>query len=69
MSFMAPHIKTPAPPAPIAPPQDEAAAQAAALRTREQEALARGRASTILGGGQGDLSPAPARKRTLLGEG
>jgi len=61
----------PLPPLPVAPtdPAAEAAAQEAAEKERKAAALAQGRSSTILTGGQGDTSEAPVTKRTLLGEG
>ena len=41
--------------------------QAAGLEERRRRALAGGRASTILFGPQGALTPAPVQPKTLLG--
>ena len=62
--FSAP--KPPKPPAPPPPVFDEDI-QAAGLEERRRRALAGGRASTILFGPQGALTPAPVQPKTLLG--
>jgi hypothetical protein len=60
--------KMPAPAAvPAAPSPNDANTQAAAQALQFQQANAAGRGSTILTSGQGDLSPPPLAKKTLLG--
>lgn len=51
-----------------APAKSDAEVQAAALLERKRAAAARGGASTILTGGQGDVSTAPISRKVLLGE-
>lgn len=65
--FSTPSLPPPPPPPPPAPSPTDAAAQDAARQTAVAAATASGRASTILTSGMGDLSPAPAGKKTLLG--
>lgn len=77
MSFLSP--KPPPPPAPpppvtaVKPGNDPAVAEAAARKQSEAQAaerLQRGKASTLLSGGEGgtgDPTAAPTAKRTLLG--
>jgi hypothetical protein len=60
--FSAPSI--PAAPAP-APKIDDASVQQAALAERQRAARAKGRASTMLTGGEGDTTGAPVAKPVL----
>lgn len=61
--------KAPKPlPPPPPPVRSDAEIQAAMLAERRRRALAAGRGATIVTGGQGDLSPTPAARKTLLGE-
>lgn len=66
MSFFAP-----SPPS-VPPPPPPARADPAVEEARRRQLIAarqvRGRAATILTGGEGDLSPAPATRKSLLGE-
>jgi hypothetical protein len=55
------------PPAPPPPSKSDAEVQDAALRERERARRARGRASTILTGGEGDPSEASIGNKKLLG--
>ena len=67
--FTAPDVPPPGA-APLTPDMDPAAQAArdeAQLRERKSQLRARGRASTIATGGQGDLSVASTARRTLLG--
>ena len=50
-----------------APSANDTDVQAARLAERQRAARAAGRASTILTGGAGDLSPAPSVGKFLLG--
>lgn len=53
-------------PTPVAPPAiNDAEVQAAALAERERAARAKGRASTILTGGEGDTTGAPVERPAL----
>ena len=65
-------IKAPKPqPVPVTPESDPAASAAAdeaARKQRRAAALASGRASTILTGGQGVTSAAPVAQHTLTGQ-
>jgi hypothetical protein len=58
----------PPPPPPPPPERSDADVQAADTDERLRARLARGRAATILTGGQGDLAPAPTTAKTLLGQ-
>lgn len=67
MSFFAPSppsVPPPPPPPTRADPTVEEARRREALAARQ----ARGRAATILTGGEGDQSPVPAIRKSLLGE-
>jgi hypothetical protein len=55
----------PKPSAPPPPPSDSAEVQAAAEAERRRAAAAKGRASTILTGGQGDTTGAPVERPAL----
>jgi hypothetical protein len=50
------------------PKEDDAAIKDAAAKDRELEKKRKGRASTILTGGEGDTSTAPTTRKILLGE-
>ena len=52
---------------PKSPTKDSEKVRRAALEARQQLQARRGRASTILSGGMGDLSMAPVERKTLLG--
>lgn len=58
----------PPPPPPPPPERSDADVQAADMAERMRARLARGRAATVLTGGQGDLAPAPTAAKTLLGQ-
>lgn len=60
--FASPSIPSAPPPAPT---QSDAEVQAAALAERRRAANAKGRASTILTGGEGDTTGAPVAKPAL----
>ena len=64
--FSSPSIPAPAPP-PAAPTPTDPATQQAAQNLAFSQAQAAGRASTIMTSGQGDQTPAPTVKKTLLG--
>jgi hypothetical protein len=51
------------------PGYTDPAIQAAAALQNQSNAAAKGRASTIATGGQGDTSPLTTNKKTLLGAG
>lgn len=55
-------------PAPAPPAQADPAVEAARQKELEAAMKARGRAATILTGGQGDTSAAPVERKTLLGQ-
>lgn len=61
----------PAPPTPLPPPRvptrDDPAVEAARKRAQIAARNAKGRAATILTGGQGLSGDAPTNKKTLLG--
>ncbi len=58
-----------APPPPPPPPEkDDSEVQAAAAAERERQRKARGRASTILTGGEGLTTNASTARKQLLGE-
>lgn len=59
----------PLPPQPAPPTIADPSVQAAALATQTSAANARGRASTIMTGGQGDTSDVTTLKKQLLGGG
>lgn len=64
-----PKINAPtAPPPPVdtTDPNSPEAKKAAANRAKQAQ-LARGFTSTIMTGGQGDLTPAPVQRKELLG--
>ncbi len=67
MSFFAPSPPS-LPPPPPAPSREDPAVEEARRRQAIAARQARGRASTILTGGEGDASPAPAVRKALLGE-
>ena len=60
-------MPAPPPPPPPPPTANDADVQAAGLAERKRMRAASGRASTILTGGGGDLTPAPTSAKTLLG--
>ena len=67
MSFFAPSpssVPLPPPPAKREDPAVEEARRRQIIAARQ----ARGRAATILTGGEGDVSPVPAARKALLGE-
>ncbi len=66
MSFFAPSPPS-LPPPPPAPSREDPAVEEARRRQLRAARQARGRASTILTGGEGDVSPAPAIRKALLG--
>lgn len=69
MGFFSPSPPSPPPPPPPPPTITDPSVEEARRKAIEDSARkARGRASTILTGGQGDLSEAPVAKKTLLGE-
>jgi hypothetical protein len=53
---------------PKPPDKDSEKVRRAALEARQQMQLRKGRGSTILSSGMGDLSMAPTQRKTLLGE-
>ncbi len=55
-------------PTTVKPSTDPSVEEARRKALEDSARKARGRASTILTGGQGDLSEAPVAKKTLLGE-
>ena len=57
----------PLPPAPPPPTPDDPAVEAARKRAQRAARLAKGRAATILTGGQGLTGDTSATKKTLLG--
>lgn len=61
-----PEINFPEPPEP--PPTSDGTEAARAAEDERRRAAGRGRASTVLTGGQGLLAPPPTASRTLLGE-
>ena len=63
--FKAPKPKLPD--LPPAPKRSDTEIQAAAEAERRRARAARGRASTLLTGGQGDPNSAPVSAKTLLG--
>lgn len=64
--FSKPATPTPLPPPPP-PTRDDPAVDAARKRAQIAARNAKGRAATILTGGQGLSGDAPAHKKTLLG--
>ena len=62
--FSSPSLPPPPPP----PKPSDTEVKSAALAERQRAYRARGRASTILTGGLGDLSPAPIVAKFLLGQ-
>lgn len=68
MSFFAPKVPSVAAPAPPPTMSDPSVAEARRKAIEDSARKARGRASTILTGGQGDTSNAPVAKKSLLGE-
>lgn len=68
MSFFAPSPPSPPPPPPPPPTREDPAVEEARRRILAATRRAKGRASTILTGGQGDTADAPVERKTLLGE-
>ena len=62
------NIEPEKPKIPKPPDKDTDKVRRAALEARQQLQMRRGRGSTILSGGMGDLSMAPVQRKTLLGE-
>lgn len=65
--FSRPAPPTPLPPPPPVPSRADPAVEAARKRAQIAARNAKGRAATILTGGQGLSGDAPANKKTLLG--
>lgn len=69
MSGMFSSPKIPAPtPAPEPPTKDDPSVEEARRKELQAAAKARGRAATLLTGGDGDTSAAPVQRKRLLGE-
>jgi len=58
---------SPPPPAPLPPTPEDPAVEAARKRAQRAAQNAKGRAATILTGGQGLTGDTPINKKTLLG--
>ncbi len=68
MSFFAPSPPSPPPPPPPPPTREDPAVEEARRRALAANRRAKGRASTILTGGEGDASTPPIERKSLLGE-
>ncbi len=68
MSFLTPSQPSPPPPPPPAPTREDPEVEQARRQAQTDARRQRGRAATVITGGQGTTQQAPVRTKRLLGQ-